>query len=136
MAAHHRVHHHRQSTSTTSWDTTTTTQTAITTTIRGANTTTSSSSQTISTPTAGSQAAGAGLGFAAEDFNEGLSFGESNKERQRIRVLVQAGAQIHQKPGPAETEEVEEVAIRGRAEETAMIIIGMCSLLASIQYTV
>ena len=30
----------------------------------------------------------------------------------------------------------EEEAIRGWAEETAMIIIGMCSLVASIQYTV
>ena len=32
--------------------------------------------------------------------------------------------------------EEEEEAIPGRAEETAMMIIGMCSLVASIQYTV
>ena len=30
----------------------------------------------------------------------------------------------------------EEEAIRGRAEDTAMIIIGMCSLVASIQYDI
>ena len=118
-------------TSTTSWGTTTTSQAAITTswattattihganttttirgantttTIRGANTTTSSSSRAISTPTAGSQAASARLGFAAEDFNEAPSFGESNEaEKQQIRVLAQAGARIHQKRGPAEMEE-------------------------------
>ena len=38
--------------------------------------------------------------------------------------------------GYGERVEEEEEAIPGRVEETAMIIIGMCSLVASIQYTV